>query len=253
MRGEWKLPGDKKLEVTLKILKAQKIDKHLLDFMSLTDKWCKLDSNEIVRIYGITLQQPIAMVIESINMGPLDEFLRVRSREQLGFVCLIDAAYALVRALHYLQEHKIVHGRIRCSTLQVAKFEGKTNLVVKLGDPGFARPFTKADMPWIPVEHFDHLEGSKNDLKAEIWAATTTLWEIFSRGAKIDIANPKEFFAHGRRLPPPEETIVDNMEVRGLYAIMREGWDADPDKRFSPQLIFARLISASKCKICFPF
>jgi Janus kinase 2 len=246
MRGEWKLPDDKKLEVTLKILKAQKIEKHLLDFMSLTDKWCKLDSNEIVRMYGVTLQQPIGMVMESVNLGPLDVFLRERSRDQVGFVCLVDAAYTLVRALHYLQERKIIHGRIRCSALQVAKFGPPNYLVVKLGDPGFARPLTKGDIPWIPVEYFDHLEGAKKEMKAEIWAAATTMWEIFSRGARIDwIQRPKEYFAHGIRLPPPEELKANNQE--DLYGIMREGWDADPDKRFSPQLIFARLIGASEC------
>lgn len=39
-------------------------------------------------------------------------------------------------------------------------------------------------IPWIPVEYISQLAQAKEDYKAEIWAFSTTLWEIFSHGIK---------------------------------------------------------------------
>lgn len=39
-------------------------------------------------------------------------------------------------------------------------------------------------IPWIPVEYINRLDQAKEDYKAEIWAFSTTLWEIFSHGVK---------------------------------------------------------------------
>jgi Janus kinase 2 len=245
VRGEWRLPNDKKMEVTLKILKKEKILKHPLDFMNLADEWCNLNSNEIVRLHGITFKDPISMVMEATNFGPLDEFLRSHTIEQVDFVCLIDAAHSLVRALHYLQDLKIIHGRIRCSTLQVSNYEGTNTLVVKLGDRGFPRRLTNRDIPWIPVEHFADLKEATKDSNADIWAVATTLWEIFSRGTKIRLVNPIDFFMNGKRLAPTKE-MNGIPAFFMIYKIMQEGWHAEPEKRFSPQLVLGTLFDASK-------
>lgn len=137
MKADWILPDDKKLEVTLKVLQDER---KLFDFMRLADKWSGLFAPELVKMYGFTLSAPQTFCIESIKMGPLDEFLRTQ-RQPMADVCMIDAAYTLARALHYLQENEIVHGRIRCSKLQVVKFTSPSHLVVRLGDPGFPQPF----------------------------------------------------------------------------------------------------------------
>lgn len=107
------------------------------------DKWAKIDSSEIVKLYGTTLNKPIAMVLESTKFGPFDLFLR--THEHIEIVCLVDAAYSLARALHYLQENKISHGRIRCCNLQVMKYESNNHIVVKLGDPGLLRNLTRKE------------------------------------------------------------------------------------------------------------
>lgn len=98
-------------------------------------------------------------------------------------------------------------------------------------------------MPWIPIEYFNDLECARKDLKSDVWAYATTLWEIFSRGSIIRIQNPVQYFSgNGKRLGPPEECE----SCRDVYKIMREGWDEDPDGRFSAQLILSRLAIASK-------
>lgn len=109
----------------------------------------------------------------------------------------------------------------------------------------FNLPFS---MPWIPLEHFNNLENAKTDLKTDIWAYATTIWEIFSHGYDLtNMTNPVQFFANGQRLKPPEECN----QCRDIYEIMREGWDEDPDKRFSSQFVISRLAMASKYSIQF--
>jgi Janus kinase 2 len=113
---------------------------------------------------------------------------------------------------------------------------------VKLGDPGLPMDFSAHDIPWIAVEDYGDLPGSRRNLKGDIWAYATTLWEIFSRGAQLELANPMQFFSSGDRPSKPLECAM----LPGIYDLMMRGWDVDPEKRFSPQKIFSRLLEASK-------
>jgi Janus kinase 2 len=96
-----KASGRKKTNVTLKILKQSEVSTRLTDFCKLADWWGKLDLSEIVRLHGITLHQPIALVLESISHGPLDEFLRSH-KDKINLLNLVETATSLAKALHYL-------------------------------------------------------------------------------------------------------------------------------------------------------
>jgi Janus kinase 2 len=115
--------------------------------------------------------------------------------------------------------------------------------VVKLGDPGVPLDLTVQDVPWIAIEDYEDLSGSRKNLKGDIWAYATTLWEIFSRGAILNLLNPMEFFKNGHRPPRPVECAT----LPGIYSLMMSGWDEDPYKRFSAQTIFKRLRDAGEC------
>lgn len=77
-----------------------------------------------------------------------------------------------------------------------------------------------------------NLEYAKKDLKAEIYAYATTIWEIFSLG-KIPVGH----------IQAKRSTNDFGIEI---CEIIREGWSSDPDKRFTPQNIFTKLLQASK-------
>lgn len=111
--------------------------------MRLAEKWSGLNSPELIKMYGFTLSAPHTLVIESTKFGPFDEFLRSHSKHSISVVALIESAYSLARALHYLQENNIIHGRIRCSTLQVIRYDLPNMLLVRLGDPGFQHSYSK--------------------------------------------------------------------------------------------------------------
>ena len=103
MKAEFNQPSGKKIEVTLKILKQSEVDLRLTDFVQLADKWAKLDLSEIVKMHGITLHQPIALVMESIKVGPLDDFLRnPKHKKDITLLDLVEISYTLAKALHYL-------------------------------------------------------------------------------------------------------------------------------------------------------
>lgn len=138
LRSDWKLPGDKKIEVTLKIL--NKLD-FLPEILKLANMWSRINAPEILKLYGVSLYRPTAMILESTKFGQFNEFLRRKTNSIKSFM-LIDAAYSLAKALHYLQENKLIHTKIRCSSLQVVKFTPNMNLVVKLGDPGLEKLYT---------------------------------------------------------------------------------------------------------------
>lgn len=126
MKADWILPENKKLEVTLKILKNNKYQAvtglilplyHEIiltdstvsqQFMAMAATWSKLFAPELVKMYGFTLSSPLTFVVESLQMGPLDQFLR--TVETVSTVCMIDATYSLARALHYLVSDLVVIG-----------------------------------------------------------------------------------------------------------------------------------------------
>lgn len=239
MRADWILPGDRHLKVTLKILKSEK---HFTEFMTLANCWSKMYSPEFLKLYGLTLSTPHTMVMEYSRFGPLNEFLR-RSKEPVSVACLLEAVHGLVRAVVYLQENCVIHKYIRCSNLQLVKYDPKTNtMVAKLADPGFPKTYKQEDIAWIPFEFHRNLELAKLDPDAELWAFATTVWEIFSRGKpleKIGVETLRENYSRSRAiLPIPAKDCPEQM-----YLTMMSGWSQDPDKRFNQQLIFSRLAS----------
>jgi Protein tyrosine and serine/threonine kinase len=103
MKAQYNRSNGKKVEVTLKILKPSEVATRLGDFVKLADKWAKIDLSEIVRMHGLTLHQPIALVLESINIGPLDEVLRSHKyRKDIKLLNLVETAFSLAKALHFL-------------------------------------------------------------------------------------------------------------------------------------------------------
>lgn len=102
-------------------------------------KWNKLNSSEFVKMYGFTLTSPHTLVFESARLGTLDEYLQ--RRPLLSKRLLIEASLTLARALHYLHDDNIIHGRIRCSSLHVVRHD-EQDLIVRLGDPGLRKSYT---------------------------------------------------------------------------------------------------------------
>uniref|UniRef100_A0A1B0CSM3 non-specific protein-tyrosine kinase n=2 Tax=Lutzomyia longipalpis TaxID=7200 RepID=A0A1B0CSM3_LUTLO len=203
MHGYFIVNEKSKVKVSLNILKPSKRDFNLEAFMHMADKWSSLNSPDLMKMYGFTLYQPIAMVMESTGMGPLNKYL---SRVTVTVSALLDIVYSLLKAIVYLQDHNMVHNNIRC-----------------------------ASIPWIPQEYHKGLDLSRYDLQTDIWACATTMWEIFSRGA-----SPLSYISCFKNDQPPRLPKPKLCPDQLYDEIMCQGW-VERELRFKPQSVLIKL------------
>jgi hypothetical protein len=71
------------------------------DFLELASQWATLQSSAIVKLYGVMLYSPLAMVMEYLTLGPLDVYLR-EHKNNLKQVDLVQAGALLANALWHL-------------------------------------------------------------------------------------------------------------------------------------------------------
>ncbi|CAH0550624.1 unnamed protein product [Brassicogethes aeneus] len=228
----WKFgPTQKKKTVAMKILKKNSYDR-LEDFLKISGQWAFLQSDKIVRLYGITMINDISFILEYFPYGPLDIYLR-NNEKLVTKDNLIQAATDLASALWHLDEKQIVHGKIRCRKLLVANHNDKI-LTIKLTDPGIHSSYPATDIHWIPVECYGNFELARESHEADVWACGTTLWEMYSFGADLtfrDHEEAKKRYLKKEFLPKP---IMCPDEV---YTLIKECWEVDHHRRKKPQAI----------------
>ena len=149
---------------------------HTLD---RANEWFNIKSDVIVKFFGLTCS-PLSLILEHVPYGPLDEYLK-EHRTKLNTCSLVEISTYAAKALYYLDEMGLVHGRIRCHQFLVYS-HSDTSFKVKLSDP-FGECDVYQELAWFPPE-FD-LSGSKKLTGlVDVWSFGTSLWEIFSYGEK---------------------------------------------------------------------
>lgn len=69
--------------------------------MELAGRWAFLQSNSIVKLFGVTLTSPVAMMMEYLSIGPLDAYLKEHASD-MKQVDLVEAGSYLANALWHL-------------------------------------------------------------------------------------------------------------------------------------------------------
>lgn len=218
----WRLDETKKLLVAFKTLQRDNANDHLKDFVELASKWACVQSSSMVRLYGVTLSSPTALVLEYLPYGPFDDYLR-EHEDRVKPIHLKKVAAGLARALWDLSEAGVVHGYIRCRRLLLAAHEGD-RMLVKLSGPTL-RQYTLHDVHWMPVEFMKDMSLAKRSVMGDIWAFATTLWEVFSYGQSPTDTNPvltARSYENGDRLLRPARCPGE------VWALMRQCWQPDP-------------------------
>ncbi|CAH4030590.1 tyrosine-protein kinase hopscotch [Pieris brassicae] len=218
----WRLDETKKLQVAFKTLQRDRANDYLKDFVELASKWACVQSSSIVRLYGVTLSSPTALVLEYLPFGPFDVYLR-ENEERVKPLHLKKVAAGLARALWDLSEAGVVHGDIRCRRLLLASHQAD-RMLVKLSGPTL-RQYTPQDVHWIPVDFFVDMALAKRSVVGDIWAFATTLWEVFSYGQSPTHTNPvltSRSYEMGDRLLRPAKCPSE------VWALMRQCWQSEP-------------------------
>ncbi|KAG8281420.1 Tyrosine-protein kinase jak2 [Homalodisca vitripennis] len=226
-RGVWRRKKKKKIDIALKVFKS---DHHKVEEqLELLGQWASVHSPALVRLYGITLNSPLGMVMELLPLGPLDSYLRHQSMH-VKEVDLVEAANYLATALWNLEEAGVVHGNVRCHKLLVAAHTD-SSFVVRLADSGLSRQYTNNDIHWLAPECYQLKDNTHKTTASDVWAFGTTLWEIFSKGQHPSVSEPdlKKYYLSGKRLSQPKRCSSD------LYRLMMECWTLDPQRRKKTQ------------------
>ncbi|KAJ2948409.1 hypothetical protein O0L34_g7648 [Tuta absoluta] len=219
----WRLDETKKLVVAYKCLQKEKAQDHLKDFIELASKWSCIQSCAIVRLYGVTLSSPTALVLEYLPYGPFDVYLR-QNEKSITEIHLKKVAASLARALWDLSEAGVVHGYIRCRRLLVHAHDDD-RIVVKLSGPALSQYRPMLDVHWMPVEFYSDMNMARRSVVGDIWAFATTLWEIFSYGRSPADLNPvytAKSYERGDRLLRPNKCPSE------MWQIITACWESDP-------------------------
>ncbi|GIY34753.1 tyrosine-protein kinase hopscotch [Caerostris extrusa] len=217
--------------VAVKRLRRETKLTHLEYFLSQCDKFLYWQHDAIVSTIGMILTNPTALVMEWLPLGTLDQYLEKPSMS-IQEVDLVESAYHLARALWYLEDHKMQHGNIRCRNVFVA-VHTESSFKIKLADPGLIS-YTDADIPWIPPECYKDYSLASKSVFADVYAYGTTLWEMFSYGAKplahLSPSQAREFFYHRHQtLTFPANCLKE------MRKLIEECWHSDNRPR--PQTI----------------
>ncbi|XP_029002930.1 activated CDC42 kinase 1 [Betta splendens] len=233
-RGEWTGPNGRVLSVAVKCLKAGVLDSDGLDdFIREVNAMHSLSHQNLIRLYGIVLTQPMKMVTELAPLGSLLDRLRKRQGHILiSFLC--NYAVQVACGMAYLEQRRFLHRDLAARNVLLS-----TNETVKIGDFGLMRALPthtdqyimeeghKIPFPWCAPES---LKSRSFSHASDTWMFGVTLWEMFTHGQepwpglngsqilhKVDV--------EAERLCKPDDCPQD------IYNVMLQCWSPKPEDR----------------------
>ncbi|XP_040167727.1 tyrosine kinase receptor Cad96Ca-like [Anopheles arabiensis] len=198
----------------------------------------------VVRLLGCcTEKDPIFVILEYVNMGKLQTFLRNSRVEKhygnthgkskiLTSGDLTSFMYQVARGMDFLTSRGIIHRDLAARNILITD-----DHTCKVADFGFARDIVtskvyerksegRLPIRWMATESlYDNIFTVKSD----IWSFGILMWEIVTLGSTpypgIAAADVMRKVRDGYRLEKPEHCR------RELYNIMFYCWAADPNER----------------------
>ncbi|XP_049539460.1 tyrosine kinase receptor Cad96Ca-like [Anopheles darlingi] len=198
----------------------------------------------VVRLLGCcTEKDPIFVILEYVNMGKLQTFLRNSRVEKhygnthgkskiLTSGDLTSFMFQVSRGMDFLTSRGIIHRDLAARNILITE-----DHTCKVADFGFARDIVtskvyerksegRLPIRWMATESlYDNIFTVKSD----IWSFGILMWEIVTLGSTpypgIAAADVMRKVRDGYRLEKPEHCR------RELYNIMFYCWASDPDER----------------------
>ncbi|MCP9257675.1 Receptor protein-tyrosine kinase [Dirofilaria immitis] len=217
--------------VAIKTLKPGSSDKAKSDFLMEASVMGQFTHENVIRLIGVvTKSEPIMIVIEYMENGSLDQFLRKNDNGILELVQIIDMLRGISAGMKYLTEKGFVHRDLAARNVLV-----DSNLLCKIADFGLSRgvegsveqEYTtnggKIPVRWTAPEAITH---RKFTAASDVWSFGVVMWEVCSFGERPywDWTNQKVIseITLGYRLPSPMDTPVSLHNLIPTFAQILE-------------------------------
>ncbi|XP_074847535.1 protein-tyrosine kinase 2-beta isoform X4 [Carettochelys insculpta] len=219
-----------RINVAVKTCKKDCSPENKEKFMSEAVLMKKLDHPHIVKLIGITEEEPTWIIMELYPYGELGHYLE-QNKSSLKVPTLLLYALQISKALAYLEAVSCVHRDIAVRNILVASSE-----CVKLGDFGLSRyieddEYYKASVTRLPIKWMspESINFRRFTSASDVWMFAVCMWEILSYGKQpffwLENKDVIGVLEKGDRLPKPD--LCPPM----LYTLMTRCWDYDPNDR----------------------
>ncbi|XP_023665956.1 ephrin type-A receptor 7 isoform X2 [Paramormyrops kingsleyae] len=231
--GRLKLPGKRDTAVAIKTLKVGYTEKQRRDFLCEASIMGQFDHPNVVHLEGVvTRGKPVMIVIEYMENGSLDAFLR-KHDGQFTVIQLVGMLRGIAAGMRYLSDMGYVHRDLAARNILV-----NSNLVCKVSDFGLSRVIDddpeavytttggKIPVRWTATEAIQYRKFTS---ASDVWSYGIVMWEVMSYGERPywDMSNQDVIKAieEGYRLPAPMDCPP------GLHQLMLDCWQKDRNER----------------------
>uniref|UniRef100_A0A8C7CA42 receptor protein-tyrosine kinase n=1 Tax=Oncorhynchus kisutch TaxID=8019 RepID=A0A8C7CA42_ONCKI len=210
--GRLRIPGKREIAVAIKTLKGGYVERQRRDFLREASIMGQFDHPNIIRLEGVvTKSRPVMIVVEYMENGSLDSFLRVRNitNEKLS---LLDLAARNI----------LVNSNLVC---KVSDF-GLSRVLEDDPEAAYTTTGGKIPIRWTAPEAISYRKFSS---ASDAWSYGIVMWEVMSYGERPywEMSNQDVILSieEGYRLPAPMGCPVV------LHQLMLHCWQKERSQR----------------------
>ncbi|XP_053184180.1 ephrin type-A receptor 6-like [Scomber japonicus] len=231
--GRLRTPGKKEIAVAIKTLKGGYVERQRRDFLREASIMGQFDHPNIIRLEGVvTKSRPVMIVVEYMENGSLDSFLRQHDGH-FTVIQLVGMLRGIASGMKYLSDMGYVHRDLAARNILV-----NSNLVCKVSDFGLSRVLEddpeaaytttggKIPIRWTAPEAISYRKFSS---ASDAWSYGIVMWEVMSYGERPywEMSNQDVILSieEGYRLPAPMGCPI------ALHQLMLHCWQKERSHR----------------------
>uniref|UniRef100_A0A3B5QQZ3 Ephrin type-A receptor 6 n=1 Tax=Xiphophorus maculatus TaxID=8083 RepID=A0A3B5QQZ3_XIPMA len=231
--GRLRTAGKKEIAVAIKTLKGGYVERQRRDFLREASIMGQFDHPNIIRLEGVvTKSRPVMIVVEYMENGSLDSFLRQHDGH-FTVIQLVGMLRGIASGMKYLSDMGYVHRDLAARNILV-----NSNLVCKVSDFGLSRVLEddpeaaytttggKIPIRWTAPEAIAYRKFSS---ASDAWSYGIVMWEVMSYGERPywEMSNQDVILSieEGYRLPAPMGCPV------ALHQLMLHCWQKERNHR----------------------